>query len=135
VDTFTLTAKANIIAVGYDEQELLEWSNAKLKEKAGTSKLELRIPEDKKPTIKFDALIDDNKGARLVAEREGQLVLAPTNSLIAKEVFLGKTADQIKDYLGQVPGVSAVKIEFFPRWLKVSSRNPEKITVSVTEQP
>ena len=40
----------------------------------------------------------------------------------------------LKDYVGQVTGIEAVTIEFFPRWLNHAPNNPEKITVNIVDQ-
>lgn len=134
VDSFTLTGKARIIAVGYNERELLEWANTKLKEKVGTTRLVLTIP-DSKPEVRFDALTDNEQNARLIVTRTGTLHLNTDNPLIAPSAFVGKTSKQTKDYLGQVSGIDAVSIEFFPKWLKNAPTNPNKITVNVTSNP
>ncbi|HBF67170.1 MAG: hypothetical protein UX39_C0002G0024 [Candidatus Magasanikbacteria bacterium GW2011_GWA2_46_17] len=133
VDVFTVNGKARIIAIGYETRELTEWANTKLKEKIGQNRLTLTIP-DAAPELHFDALTEGNKEARLIVTRSGSLHLDKDNVLIQQSAFVGKTAKDIKDYLGQVPGIDAVTIEFFPRWLKNAPSNPDKITVTLVDK-
>jgi hypothetical protein len=126
-------AKAHIVAVGFDERELTEWARAKLRENLLNSPLRL-VFTDAKSVIRLDKLSEDNLSARLNVITAGQLILDKDSSLIDKNVFLGKNAEQIKDYLSQVQGVEAVTIEFFPKWLKSIPVQSDKLSVVVQQQ-
>ena len=118
---------------GFDEKELTEWAHAKLRESILDSRLRLEFA-DAKPAARLDKLSDDNLSARLSVIAAGRLILDQENQLIDKNVFLGKNAEQIKDYLSQVQGVDVVTIEFFPKWLKSAPARSDKVSVVVKQQ-
>jgi hypothetical protein len=129
---FTLTGKATIVATMYDVEELNEWATKALK-KREISDDEIVHPSYTDPTVTFDEY-DAVEGIAIVQVfQDGLATLNPESPTLQKNMFLGKTKDEVRHYLLPLDHVHEVDVEFSPAWIRKVPFISEHVTVVVKE--
>lgn len=73
------------------------------------------------------------RSAQLKVAIKGKSILRQSSNLLDKEVLMGKTRQQVKDYLLSQNGVKEVKIDFSPIWVWKVPRLGDHIEIIVQE--
>lgn len=134
VDSITVQGTATVVAVGYDTQEAALWIDAKAREKYATQDTTIIIP-DVPPHVTVESYDATEKTARIVVQRTAAVQVNTESPLLESSLFMGKGMEEIQRIIGGLPGVDAVKVEFFPQWSTIAPGSPDKITVTVTGEP
>ena len=132
VAKFTLTGKATIVATLYDVDELNEWATKALK-KREISDDEIVHPSDTEPTVTFDEYDAVDGIAIVQVFQDGLATLNPESPTLQKNMFLGKTKDEVRHYLLPLDHVHEVDVEFSPAWIRKVPFISEHVTVVVKE--
>ncbi|MFH0857225.1 MAG: hypothetical protein V1848_00570 [Candidatus Magasanikbacteria bacterium] len=130
VSKFTLTGKATIIGIMYDKSVVETWAREALK-KREMSADEIVEPSENPPTISFDEYESTSGVATVQVFYDGIATLNPESSTIQKNMFFGKTKDEVRRYLLPLDHVHEVDVEFTPAWITKVPFVAEHVTVVV----
>jgi len=130
-DDFILTIKGVATVLLFDEKDILDIINKKIVEKAGAGEgLEVKMENI---DYQLSGSPDFSRGQMsLVAKLNGKIVW-PLNIEDIKKAIVGKGEQAMRDYFGQHPEITEVKVSFWPFWVKSVPANLDKIEIIVKE--
>ena len=131
-DAFAVTANATVLAIFYNEEELTEWANTQLEKRAIETSDVIR-PNSEKPTVSFVSYDSDAQEATLRVFYDGTVTLSPQSSQVAKEVFFGKSKNEVRRYLLALDHVDSVEVNLQPAWIDKVPQIHEHVSVVVKE--
>ncbi len=125
---FSVTAEIRLTTVVFDEDKLFELAENKLKEQIPSNVTTESIPrESLSYTLELFDL--EKQTATLATHLEAQTVSDLDPSLIEKGKLIGRTEEEVIDYLNRKQDIGEVEVKFSPSWLKTIPANEEKIEV------
>ncbi|MGB9609285.1 MAG: hypothetical protein ACPL3E_02825, partial [Minisyncoccia bacterium] len=127
-EKFTVKMTLKTVAALIAENELLKKTNEKLL---------AQIPVDQKLAsinqstfaYRLKSYDKENQKATLEIYIAGQTMLSENSDLLAKNYFINKTKEEIKNYLQNIKDVEKFKIRFSPFFIKRAPKNENKIII------
>lgn len=130
VSAFTVSATGTAIGIFYNQATLQEWTRTQLSKRA-IDENELVEPSDTAPTVSF---IDYDSAKGTVNVRvfyDGIVALNPDSPQLHKDLFFGKTIDEVRRYLLALDHVHGVEVELHPAWIQTVPHINDHVTVVV----
>lgn len=129
-DNFKLYLKIKAIEVSFDERSIIALAEKKILES---------VPDDKKfiglnkssfnySTEEFDM---DNRLARIKVYSSGSMVISEESRILDKNELMGKSINEVKEYLKLSPAVESVEIKTPFNLLKSVPKNRGKIKIII----
>lgn len=130
--SFPVKATATVVGVLYDDEHLQRWAAGQLAKRAIGDTESIR-PSDTAPTVTF-ASYDEGKGVAVVnVFYDGKVTISPQSKQIQKEMFFGKTEEEVRRYVLSLDHVHKVDIEFYPAWMQTVPHIHDHVSVIVKE--
>lgn len=130
VSSFTVKAKAVVIAALYNKEAAAQLANTRLQDKVARQPVKLVLGEAM-PEVKVDRYDDNGKWVQLALAQSGVTYLTEQSPALDAMKFYGKSRADIEAYVRGIPGVQDVSVKFRPAWSDVAPRVPEHIEVRV----
>lgn len=127
---FNATMKLKIIAIAFNESQVVSVAQEKLKNGL-TSGQQLLNLDPKKFTYVVSDYNLDTKEAIIKVTVAGNSVITNNSDLLDKSKLVGLSQDEIKEYFAIMPEVKSVEIKFQPSWLKVSPQSQNRINIEI----
>ncbi|MDP2692566.1 MAG: hypothetical protein Q8O88_02915 [bacterium] len=129
---FTLTGKAKVLGVFYKEADLQDIAEKALSRKA-VDDTEIVQPSNDVPTVVIEDYNLSKETATLQLFYSGISKLNPESAQLEKNMFFGKTKDEVRRYLLKLDHVRSVDIKFTPAWIRTVPSVGEHIEIIVKE--
>ena len=127
-----LEGKAKVAVVVYDKVELKEWAEKTIQSKSvGDTSIIRSLEQEPKVTLK-SYNVDLNQ-ATLHIYSGGVATINPVSKELEKNIFFGKTRDEVKRYLRSLEHVDTVDVKFQPFWMQSVPHIQDHIQVIVKE--
>ena len=133
VASFSVAAKAVVIAALYSKEEAMQLVNTRLQEKVARQPVKLVLGEAM-PEVKVDHYDENGKWVQLALAQSGVTYLTEQSPAFDPMKFYGKSRADIEAYVRGIPGVQEVSVKFRPAWSDVAPRVPEHIEVRVVSE-
>lgn len=131
-DTFTLSGKATVAVLVYDEHSLAEYAGKMLTKQIVDSS-EVLENVNSAPTATLENY-DPGKGvATLKVVHSGLVNIDPNSRELQKIMFFGKTDNEVRRYLLSLNHVQSVEIKFRPLWNHTVPHVAEHVTIVVKQ--
>jgi len=135
-DAVTISMKVKITGVFFDEASLQKITSAKLYENLADGFVfkdsENEISE---ATVEISDSRADLSQASLRVTAKQASVVSNTNAFLQPEVLVGKTSEEVKNYLVTAGLASDVSVWFFPPWLRRVPSMVDHVMVQVITTP
>jgi len=116
VNNFRLTGNLELVGFFYDQSEIKNLINKELEKKVvGNS--EILSFNDSEPALNLDSYDTSSTVAVVTAGGSGLVTINPESSELAKQMFFGKSEDEVRRYLLSLDHVQGVEIKFSPAWV------------------
>ena len=132
VDSFTLSASGTVHAVFYDEEDMKNWAEKQLSKKSIDQSDSIK-PSDQQPTVTFASYNNDQQLATLRVFYDGLMTLSPESPTLSKEVFFGKSKNEVRRYLLTLDHVQKVDIKLQPAWIDTIPQIHEHVSVVIKQ--
>ncbi len=129
-ENFTMEARAQVIVVSFDQDEVERLAQAKLNLLTPDDKELLQVQPDNM-TYVLESYIAEEKTATIKASFSGLMVLKGNAEVIDKEKIKKLTADQIALYLQNFPEISEYELEFQPSFIKKAPYLVDRIDIKI----
>lgn len=117
VSEFDLSGQVTLLGVFYDEDVLNSVARDQLNKRA-VDDTELIEPGADKPTLSLDSH-DLEKGTATVSLfYNGSAILNPDSQQLDKNIFYGKSRDEVRRYVLSLDHVRGVEVKFSPAWMQ-----------------
>ena len=130
LEEFTVVGKGKLVAVYYDTAEVKAKVQEELK-KHLISEDELISSGDENVSITLNNFDVENNKAELKVYCNGLVSLSPESAQISKDMFYGKTKDEVRRYLLSLDHVQGAEIKFSPAWMHTVPHVADHVTVVV----
>lgn len=130
LEEFTAVGKGKLVAVYYNTEEVRTSLKSEL-EKHLISEDELISSGDDNMTVSLGNFDVENNKAELNVYCNGVVSLSPESAQIGKDMFYGKTKDEVRRYLLSLDHVQGVEIKFSPAWMHTVPHVADHVTVVV----
>lgn len=132
VSNAVLEGKVKIAIVIFDKAEVKDWAEKTIQEKAvgDTSIVRSRNEE---PKVTFKSYNPNLNNATLHVFSSGVASINPASKELEKNIFFGKTRDEVKRYLRSLEHVENVNITLQPFWIQTVPHIQDNIQVIVKE--
>lgn len=130
VSSFSVKAKAVVIAALYNKDAVSKLVNTRLQDKVARQPVKLVLGEAM-PEVKIDSYDENGKWVQLAFAQSGVTYLTEQSPALDPMKFYGKSRADIEAYVRGIPGVQDVSVKFRPAWSDVAPRVPEHIEVRV----
>ncbi len=130
LEDFELTGKAIVVAVFYEQDRIKDLVKIELNKKL-ISHDELLATDGMMPTVILTDYDLIKATANLNVHGSGLVLLNPESLQLQKQIFFGKTRDEVRRYLLSLDHVQGVEIKFSPAWMQTVPHVPEHVTVIV----
>ncbi len=130
LEEFTVVGKGKLVAVYYNVEEV-KTSLRKELEKHLISEDELISSGEENISVTLGNFDVENNQAELKVYCNGLVSLSPESSQISKDMFYGKTKDEVRRYLLSLDHVQGVEIKFSPAWMHTVPHVADHVTVVV----
>lgn len=130
LEEFLVVGKGTLVAVYYNVDDV----KIKLKEeleKHLISEYELVASGDENMTVNLGNFDLENNQAELTVYCNGVVSLSPESPQISKDMFFGKTKDEVRRYLLSLDHIQGVEIKFSPAWMRTVPVIADHVTVVV----
>jgi len=130
LEEFTVVGKGKLVAVYYEVAEVKTKLNEELK-KHLISEDELVSSGEENISVTLGNFDLENNQAELKVYCNGLVSLSPESDQISKDIFYGKTKDEVRRYLLSLDHVQGVEIKFSPAWMHTVPHVADHVTVVV----
>ncbi|MFA6533842.1 MAG: hypothetical protein WCT37_01575 [Patescibacteria group bacterium] len=131
-DKFQVKIKAIISGVLFDKASLISLAENRLRSNLSADQ-ELATVDYENLTYTVDNLDLVKKTADLKVHLEGNAVLQLNSEVLSRDLLKGLSKKEAQDYLISQPGIAAVKIDFFPFWIRKIPRLVDHIEVVMAQ--
>jgi len=130
VSEFNLTSKAEVAAVFYNQDDLIKWLNEILRKRAidESEKIEL---SGGVPTVSLSEY-SNGKGVLNVIYT-GIASINTDSQQLKKQIFYGKTKDEVRKYLLLLDHVNSVDIVFKPAWMRTIPHVDDRVSIIIKD--
>jgi hypothetical protein len=129
-DEFSITVKANIIAVMFKDDEIKKTARRQLISSLSEGK-ELIDFEEKNIVYSLNNYNLKQKSAAISSSFDGQMVIKNDSQIIDRNKIAGLQEEQIKKYLDNVPEISGYEIIFFPAFIGRAPDLVDRIKIEI----
>lgn len=129
---FTLTGKATVLGVFYDAKDLQDLADKSIMRKA-VDDTEMIQSGGEEPTVVVEEYNLKNGTATLQLFYSGMSKLNPESKQLEKNMFFGKSKDEVRRYLLKLDHVRSVDIKFTPAWIRTVPHVGEHVEIIVKE--
>lgn len=130
VSSFTLSGRATVLGVFYNENDMAQWAE-KILMKRALNDAESVEPGTKEPTIAITDYDLEKGEVTLDAFFAGVARLNPESRQLEKSMFYGKTKDEVRRYVLSLDHVRGVDVKFNPGWMMSVPHIADHVTVIV----
>jgi K+-transporting ATPase c subunit len=116
VPNFGLQANANVAGAIYNKKELKQEAIRALKQQA-VGNTEMIKAATKPPTVSFKSYDSKDNEIKINIYYSGTSTLDPESKQIRKEMFYGKSEEEVRRYLLSLDNVHSVDTSFSPSWI------------------
>jgi hypothetical protein len=127
-----LDGKVKIALVVYDKAELKDWAEKTIQAKAVGDTSIIRSSGEE-PKVTFKSYNPDLNTATLHVFSAGVASMNPASKELEKNIFFGKTRDEVKRYVSSLEHVENVNISLQPFWIQSVPQIQDHIQVIVKE--
>jgi len=131
ITEFTVSGSSTLLAVSYDENFMKQKAQEILKNKVMGD--EETLDSNTSYTVALDSFDQTKQTASLKLTATGVVRLNPESQALAKTIFFGKSADEVRRYLLSLDRVSGVDIKFSPAWIFTVPHVADHVSVIVKE--
>lgn len=128
----TVHGKALLVAVLYDANDLTAAAKTLLS-KRQVAGADLMTPSHDAPTASIDSFDAATDAAKLKIFYSGIATMNPESQALAKSVFFGKSADEVRRYVLSLDRVHGVDVTFSPSWVDTVPSMSDHVTVVVKQ--
>ncbi len=132
VSEFNLSGKGKVLGVFYKADDLQKIADDTLARKA-IDDTELVEPSNEPPTVVVEDYNLTKQTATLQMFYSGTAKLNPESKELEKNMFFGKTKDEVRRYLLKLDHVRSVEIRFTPAWIRTVPHVGEHIDLIIKE--
>lgn len=129
---FTLSATGTVIGAFYAQADIESWTEEVLRTQIVNDEVHI-VPSDAPATVNFERYNAEDQSVDVLVYDEGVLTLNPESKAIDKELFFGKTKEELRRYLLSLDQVKSVDIQFDPSWMQTVPHIHDRVTVIVQE--
>ncbi len=130
VTRFSATINLKAVAVAFDENQMLTLAKEKFKSNLPNDRQLSKI-EAGDLSYEITGYNLDQKTAQIKVKAVGRTVIGENIDFLNKNVLLGKTEEQIKNYFSSYAQVKSVEVNFYPSWLRKTPRIQDKINIEI----
>lgn len=130
VGQFSVKVSGAMALVAYPKAEVMAAVDNQVQSKAPTPYHQV-IFDSAEPVVSIQSLGPNKTTAVLQAQRSGKAVLDVRTAAFQNTQFLGRTAEEIKQQLISIQGITEVKVSFLPFWLTAAPAVPSRIEVKI----
>lgn len=127
-----LDGKVKIALVVYDKAELKDWAEKTIQSKAVGDTSIIRSSGEE-PKVTFKSYNQDLNTATLHVFSAGVASMNPASKELEKNIFFGKSRDEVKRYVSSLEHVENVNISLQPFWIQSVPQIQDHIQVIVKE--
>jgi len=127
---FSVTAEIRLTAVVFNEKDLYNLAENKLRESVPED-LEIRNLSPDRLSYSLEVYDLDKKTASIITHLEADTVSKVDAEVYDKQKLIGRTEEEIKDYLEREQNVGEIEVKFSPSWLKTVPSNENKIELEI----
>ncbi len=131
-DGFNLSAKATVVGVYYDIEELKKLAESVLAKQAVGSSEFVQVGEGEPTAILEDYDLEDET-AVLAATFNGLVTIDANSKELDKLMFYGKTEDEVRRYVLSLDHVHGVDVSFRPLWNSTVPHVADHVNVVVRQ--
>ncbi len=128
VNEFTMNLNVKAVIVAYSQDELLAWAEDMLMKRA-IDQSENIEPSGEMPTVTLQE--NNDKRAIVNVIYTGIAGINPEGQQLAKDIFYGKTKEEVRKYLLSLEHVHSVDIDFSPAWTRTVPRVEDHLSIIV----
>ncbi len=130
VSGFTLSGQATVLVVYYDDQSLKDFALEELTRRA-VDDTEIIEGGDGELAVTIDDYDLKKKQANLRVVYDGVAYLNSDSKQLEKNIFYGKSKDEVRRYILKLDHVKGVDIKFSPAWIKTVPRVSDHVEVII----
>lgn len=127
---FSVTAEIRLTAVVFNEKDLYNLAEKKLRESVPED-LEIRNLSPDRLSYSLEVYDLDKKTATIITHLEADTVSKVDADIYDKQKLIGRTEEEIRDYLEREQDVGKIEVKFSPSWLKTVPSNENKIELII----
>lgn len=129
---FMVKGSATVVAIIYDAT-VLETAGKALLLKRQVSGADFITPSHDMPTATFESYDEAAGTAKIKVFHSGIATMNPESQAIARTVFFGKSADEVRRYVLSLDRVRGVDVSFSPSWVDTVPSMSEHVKVIVKQ--
>ncbi|OGH64078.1 MAG: hypothetical protein A2821_01015 [Candidatus Magasanikbacteria bacterium RIFCSPHIGHO2_01_FULL_41_23] len=115
VDSFTIFGKATLVLANFKSDDLTKMAIAMLNKKI-VDNSDILQSASSEPNVSFDSYNSLKNILTLKVTQTGTVNLDPNSLKLQKQVFFGKTEDEVRRYVMSLDHVESVEMKFKPLW-------------------
>lgn len=132
VDSFTISGKATVVLANFNTADLTQLATTMLNKKIVDNN-DILQSSSSEPSVAFDSFDQVKNVLTLKVTQTGTVNLDPNSPKLQKQVFFGKTEDEVRRYVMSLDHVQSVEMKFKPLWNHTVPQVADHVTVLVTQ--
>ncbi len=131
-DGFSLSGTATVVGVFYDSTVVKKFADAELRKRLidDTEKIDSGREEPTVTILEADPVAGN---ANLQVFHQGTATLNPESKQLEKNIFFGKSKDEVRRYVLKLDHVRGVDVTFRPVWMRSVPYIPDHVSVVIKE--
>lgn len=132
VDSFTISGKATLVLANFKPEDLSQLATAMLNKKIVDNNDVLQS-SSAEPSVAFDSYDSVKNILTLKVTQSGTVNLDPNSPKLQKQIFFGKTEDEVRRYMMSLDHVERVEMNFKPLWNHTVPQVADHVKITVKQ--